>query len=552
MEGKVRSFGKNIAMQLLLIRILPLLFILGIVTLGFGQSGPFSFKLNPVAVDELPGIQSFAHAQYGDQWVIIGGRLDGLHQRQPFASFDLPNRNNQITIVNPSTKTVSKTSLVALSPSIREQLSSTNMQYFQEGRYLYLTGGYGYSETKGDHITFPYITAVDVVGLLEAITNNQSIAPYFRQQLDEKFAVSGGDLEKIGEEFYLVGGHRFDGRYNPMGPDHGPGFSQAYTNAIRKFTIQDNGTTFTILHKDEVIDERLLHRRDYNVAPQIFPDGQEGLTAFSGVFQKDVDLPFLTAVNISATKHEEQPDFFQYFNHYHCAHIPAYSAKDNEMHTIFFGGIAQYYQENEVLIQDNAVPFVKTIARVTRDQNGIIKEYKHAEEMPGYLGAGSEFIPLPNIPVSENGVILLDEVEGDSILIGYIYGGIHSSAKNIFFINTGNQSDASATLFEVYLIKSETTSNQEVNPQSHASFGLQVFPNPTSQHLSLKFHVSTPGEVALTIRQGDGRLVLEKDLGYFEYGEHLVQEDSLNLRTGIYLISLQTPYRTVTQKMIIR
>ena len=41
----------------------------------------------------------------------------------------------------------------------------------------------------------------------------------------------------------------------------------------------------------------------------------------------------------------------------------------------FFGGIAQYYMENGQIIKDDNVPFVKTIAGVTRHTNGQMMEY---------------------------------------------------------------------------------------------------------------------------------------------------------------------------------
>ncbi|MBK6785520.1 MAG: hypothetical protein IPG79_18550 [Saprospiraceae bacterium] len=46
--------------------------------------------------------------------------------------------------------------------SIKEQLSATNMEFSEKGKYLYVVGGYGYSATTGDHTTYPYITAIDV------------------------------------------------------------------------------------------------------------------------------------------------------------------------------------------------------------------------------------------------------------------------------------------------------------------------------------------------------------------------------------------------------
>ena len=124
------------------------------------------------------------------------------------------------------------------------------------------------------------------------------------------------------------------------------------------------------------------------------------------------------------------------------------------MHNVFFGGIAQYYDSLGMLVQDNNVPFTKTIARVTRDASGTLVEYKLPIEMPALLGAGSEFIPIDNIPQYKNGVLKLDDFTADSTLVGYIYGGISSSAKNIFFTNSGTQSKANSQIFKVYVIKS--------------------------------------------------------------------------------------------------
>ncbi len=66
-----------------------------------------------------------------------------------------------------------------------------------------------------NHITYTTLTSINVPELIYAIQNNQSITPYFKQIQDTIFAVSGGHLKKMGNHFYLVGGHRFDGRYNP-------------------------------------------------------------------------------------------------------------------------------------------------------------------------------------------------------------------------------------------------------------------------------------------------------------------------------------------------
>ena len=145
------------------------------------------------------------------------------------------------------------------------------MEFYQSGQYLYIVGGYGYSATASDHITYSSMVVIDVPATINAVITSSSFSSFFRQINDTKFAVTGGKLDKINNTYYLIGGQKFIGRYNPMGPTHGPGFVQEYTNAIRKFTINDDGTTITITHLPSYIDTINLHRRDYNATPQILP-----------------------------------------------------------------------------------------------------------------------------------------------------------------------------------------------------------------------------------------------------------------------------------------
>jgi hypothetical protein len=123
------------------------------------------------------------------------------------------------------------------------------------------------------------------------------------------------------------------------------------------------------------------------------------------------------------------------------------------MYSLFFGGIAQYYDSAGIRIQDDNVPFVKTIAKVTRNANGTMTETKLPEEMPALLGAGSEFIPVETLPRYKNGVLKLDELSNTPIVVGYIYGGLSSTAANVFWFNNGTQSAASSQIFKVILTK---------------------------------------------------------------------------------------------------
>lgn len=524
-------------------------FTLTLYTTINAQNAPFNIHLESMTIDGLGGLQSYSHAQSDGKWLILGGRLDGLHRRQPFAAFDVAGNNNQIIVVDPVLKQKWSMPLTSLTQSLQEQLSSTNMQFHQDGKYLYITGGYGYNLATGTRKTFNSLIAIDVPAVINAVINNTNINTFFRQITDEQFAVTGGHLEMINDTYYLIGGHKFDGNYNPMG---NPTFTQTYTNAIRKFKIIDDGQTITINHLTGHSDAANLRRRDYNAVAQILPDGTEGITAFSGVFQQNADLPFLNCVNIDSQSYVVNNAFQQFYNHYHCAVLPMYSAKTNEMHNIFFGGIAQYYEDAGVLIQDNNVPFVKTIARVTRDANGLMSEYKLPIEMPSLLGAGSEFIVNPELDHYNNHVLKFDSLTNDTTHVGYIYGGISSTAANIFFSNTGSESIASNQIFKVYVIKNNTVGMHSLNNQSVSSLQMNVYPNPNDGEFTIKFNLKEAVETKISIYRIDGKKIEERIFNDFKKGENIYHKKIRDLEYGRhYIVTIETPYEKSTQKIIV-
>lgn len=533
-------------------RMLTILSLLLINCSIFGQTAPFDIMIEPINIPNLGGMQSFAFGQDNGKWLIVGGRLDGLHRRQPWAAFDLAGHNINLIVIDPVSQQKWSAPLSSLPTAIQEQLSSTNMEFYQEGDYLYCLGGYGYSATFGDHTTFNNLTAIKVSDVINAIITGTSYSSYIRQISDAQFQVTGGRLKKINNNFYLIGGHKFIGRYNPMGPSHGPGFIQEYTNAIRIFSLSDNGSTITINHLPSYIDSVNLHRRDYNAEPQIMPNGEEGITAFSGVFQHTANLPFLNSVNIDSSGYVVNNSFQQYYNHYHCAVLPVYSASNNEMHTVFFGGIAQYYDNAGVLVQDNNVPFVNTIARVSRDASGVMAEYKLPIEMPNLMGAGAEFIPNKTIPHYNNEVFKLDDIVADTTLVGHIYGGISSSAANIFFTNTGVESSASSQIFKVYLIKSQSLSTHQLNKQSQGTLKVNVSPNPNKGNFIVNYFLEKRSDVKITIFDVNGITIENVIVKNQAVGEQVFSTKIAGLEnSGVYFLTIETSYEKANQKVII-
>jgi len=519
---------------------------------NYAQTAPFEISIEPMNITNLGGIHSYAFGQHDGKWLIVGGRLDGLHQRQPFAAFDVAGNNNQLIVVDPIAQQKWSASLSSLPISVQEQLSSTNMEFYQDGDYLYCVGGYGYSATEGDHTTYSNLTAIKVSDAIDAVINNTSFTGFFRQITDPQFQVTGGILRKMGPTFYLLGGQKFIGRYNPMGPTQGPGFIQEYTDAIRMFDLSDDGTTITISHLAPHVDAANLHRRDYNAEAQILPNGSQGITMFSGVFQHTVDLPFLNSVTVDNSGFTVNNTFQQYYNHYHCATIPLYSESENEMHTVFFGGIAQFYDSLGTLVQDDNVPFVNTIARVTRDAAGDMAEYKLPIEMPSLLGSGAEFIPNLDFSHFDNDVFKLDSLVTDSVLIGYIFGGISSSQPNIFFINDGTQSDANSQIFKVYLKKSKPLSVDNLNDASISLLNLMIYPNPNEGELNISFNLSKKEDVTISISDIKRALIDKIVLTNLNTGKNHYSKNISKLTDGsVYFISLETSTEQATHKLII-
>jgi hypothetical protein len=533
-----------------MVKILTIL--LGLIIFSFSvfsQTTPFNIYIEPMNISGLGGLQAYAFGKHNGKWLVVGGRLDGLHRRQPFAAFNVAGNNNQLIVIDPVTQQKWTAPISSLSVGLQEQLSSTNMEFYQEGNFLYIIGGYGYNAASAARKTFDNLTAIDVPSVINAVIGGVEFTSYFRQISDAQFAVTGGHLKKIYNTFYLIGGNKFDGNYNPMG---GPTYTQVYTNAIRKFILSDDGTTISITHLPTITDATNLHRRDYNAVPQILPNGTEGITAFSGVFQPTIDLPYLNCVNIDSTSYAVNNSFQQYYNHYHCAVLPLYSASNNEMHNVFFGGIAQYYDSLGILVQDNNVPFVKTIARVTRNSGGTMAEYKLPIEMPSLLGAGAEFIPIASVPQFNNKVFKLDDFSTDSTLVGYIYGGISSTAANIFFTNTGIQSSASSQIFKVYVIKNSTVGIHDLNEQSIGTLKIQVFPNPNDGNFVVKFNLNKIGETKISLYGIDGKKIEDRVLTNLFLGENSFQRKIKTLDLGgTYTLTIETPYEKATQKIII-
>jgi len=516
----------------------------------FSQSTfDYQVQLNPITISNFPGIHSYAFAQHQGKWLILGGRVDGIHARQPFNAFPASNNNTTIYVVDVVTNQVWSTSVNVLPTGLKEQLQATNLNFYQDNDTLYIIGGYAFSATANDHITFDKLTSINVSGLINSVINGTAIASHFKQMTNPNFAITGGQLGKINNTFYLIGGHRFDGRYNPM---NNPTFTQTYSNQIRKFSIDNSGTQLSISNYEAITDAVHLHRRDYNLLPQIFPDGSQGYTISSGVFQINVDLPFLYPVDIKPEGYFPQTTFNQYLSNYHSAKVSFYDATANNMHNLFFGGISQYYYNGTTLVQDNNVPFVNTISRTTRFADGSLQEYQLPETMPALKGASAEFIPNKSLPHYSNEVIKLSEITSDEFVIGHIVGGLTSPSANPFSVNNTSTTSANATIYEVKLIKNLPLGVQPIEGKN--PFSMTVSPNPTdSSTVRINFKMAYATNIDYFVSTMDGKIVLDGEIEDTTQGDNSMnfELDGISNQTVIITFIFDNKFY-VSQKVIVK
>ena len=509
---------------------------------------PYDVQLTPITIANLPGLHSYAFGQHNGKWLIIGGRKDGVHARQPFNAFSNAQNNTNIYVVDIATQQSWSVSLNTLPTGIKEQLQSTNMNFHQDGETLYIIGGYAFSATANDHITFDKLTTVDVPNLINAIVAGTAITSHFKQMANPIFQNTGGQLGKIGNEFYLVGGQIFTGRYNPM---NNPTFVQTYLSKIQKFTIDNSGSQLSFSNYSDVTDAVHLHRRDYNLVPQVFPNGEEGYTISSGVFQINADLPFLYPVDVKSNGYEPQTQFNQYLSNYHSGKIGLYDQTANRMHSLFFGGISQYYYNGTTLVQDNNVPFVKEISRVTRQADGTLSEHNFPVEMPNLKGAGAEFIPNSTLPHYTNEVIKLSEVQATEFVIGHLYGGIQSPTINAFSNNQTSTTSADPTIYEVKLVYNPSLNVPTVDGKNPFTFS--VSPNPTANDMiRLQFHLPYVATLDYFITSMDGKILDDGEIDGLKVGDNAMNFSLANANAKMVIITFVLDNKFYVSKKVVR
>jgi hypothetical protein len=506
----------------------------------------FSIHVNPAFMPGIPNLHSGSFARYNNLWIFAGGRVNGLHGFFGPLAFPLSEANNAIWVYDPVTHQSWNTSLLSLPDSVREPIASSNMQFTQNDSMLYMVGGYGWKNDTSDFVTFPTLTAIHLPGIISVAQNGGNPADHIRTYRDYRLAVCGGEMEKIDSVYHLVFGHKFEGIYSRL--QTGGVFLQKYTYQVRTFTITDNGQQLGIDHYQSITDSLNFRRRDYNLVPQIFPNAQFGLTAFAGVFQPGIDLPYHTSTDIVLGAATHNSSFNQNLSQYTCATLPIFDQTGNQMHTIFFGGMSKFFPDtNGTLMMDTLVPFVKTISRVTRDANGNMTEFALPEVLPELMGSNARFVPLSSTTLLNEKIVDLNAISGNT-LVGYIVNGITSPAANISSSDP-SLSWATSLVLEVYIDKTITSAPLRVQEPWRFS----VSPNPSKNgRVQLQFEGEGRQVLSIEVFDKTGRKVMEdQSIRLNQQGRKNLTLDLGTPAAGLYYIRATGPQFTHTERLII-
>lgn len=424
----------------------------------------------------LPRLQSYSVVMSKDSNLIIsGGRRQGLHtfQSAPVNNFIPDSSNNFIYLINPNNGTVKEFDVNTLPPNLSAPLQSTNQQFYYDGTtdQMYLIGGYGWNAQKTNMLTFPTIMRYNVTNMVNALLSNatsQQIASLIEVSQDDRFAVTGGELFKMGSQFYLVFGQRFDGQYRAFG---GTDFKQEYTEEVRVFTLKPN--TLQILSYGATTNtdpDRPFHRRDGNIVDDIDPaTGQPRISAFGGVFLPGIIGAYTNPIYITGPGAPKVDNTFsQKFSQYECPVISVYDSIRKTVYHTFYGGISHYYYsqtDSQRLAYDTVTkegrndgfPFIADVTTFSQTADGEYSEFIQLEPTTSsnrLIGASIPFIM--NRSLIKNGYAYNNEViklakmsQGSRIHVGYIYGGVEAQNPLPLKANTGTF--VSNSLFEVWL-----------------------------------------------------------------------------------------------------
>lgn len=465
------------------------------------DSLPFRLQIEEAPFSLPAGLQAYVSGIYKDEYVLLSGRTYGLHGFLG-DTFPADSQNTMVYVLNLKTGNTVSRSLTdpksGLTQEQIEQLSVTNALFFQPdgSNTLYMVGGYGINSATGLHDTKSVLTAIDLPSLIQWVkrkSKSKSAAKCLRQVSDPILQVTGGVMWQINpHEPALLGfGQNFDGNYVNTSSNGD------YTYQIRPFQIIDTGKSLLVYPYRQPIPNPIYRRRDLNIVPAMKKSGsslEQYLIAYGGVFTPGNDFGAWTipveihADGSSKSLNVSNPNTFaQGMNNYECPNLGLYSEKTGDMYTLFFGGISFFYSINGGLYspegsfcEDSGLGFTNDVTAIRIDRSGNYQQYLMSATFPAIaptfgtcppptfpitcanvglqaspvllFGASAFFLAVPDLPCYPNAVVALDKLGSKPVLLGYIVGGIESSAAETCSEFTNDDTRPSQRIFSVKLI----------------------------------------------------------------------------------------------------
>lgn len=421
---------------------------------------PYAITVKQAAMQPATGLHSFAFAEYEGKWLIVGGRKDGFHRTSALGgNFTTQFANADFYVIDPA---AGKTWSLPLPEAFSTFLRSSNMEFCQDNDTLYMVGGYGSNcpENKSDcYGTYSNVSALLVSDIVEAVVKGDSsgMSNFIITTTDPRMQVTGGGLRKIGDNYYLVFGQNYKTEYKA-------GVTGQYTEQVAFFQLASdfNARKITISNYQAYTDpsgkkggKSQYHRRDLNVVGAVRPDKRLGITVYGGVFDStgsgwtnpiyiDTDAQGTTTVSVDGT-------FAQKTNQYECAQILMFDPATATMYTTFLGGIGLYEYVDSTFTPDPLLPFVNIISTLARRSDGSTLEYiqPSSQVLPKLIGANAIFVPADGISSYSGEIIDYSKLpKGDSVLIGYFYGGILAFSPHT---DEARPTQANNIIYEVWL-----------------------------------------------------------------------------------------------------
>jgi hypothetical protein len=446
--------------------------------LGDGALLPFRVEILTAPFRLGLGVHSYSLAVWKHYWLLVGGRTNGLHGflDPPAENFPSASQNTNLVVVDwrrGATWTRSLNDAKAgLTPLQVCQLSSTAAQTVQDGKWLYVVGGYGI-DPDGNYVTFDSLTRLHVRRTIAWVRRQRHgrLVRLLSQRLGETFHVTGGRIywTTRSRPTLLAMGQTFTGRYYDS-------TNGVYTKTVRRFKLGGGRHVETKTLKPLTDEQPYYRRRDLNILPLLERRGRrKRAVVLSGVFTPDTGV-WTVPVEISSRGRPlmmGDPDapvtLKQGMNNYNCASTVLYAASQETNYALLMGGLSYLTWNGTAFVPDVFIPFTNQCTVVRRRHGGQYDQFFLSDcaypDIPSttvnpgntlLFGTAARFVPDPSVPKQgprnqiEDDVIDLDRVlrRSGSTRIGWVVGGMVSTLPDTNFPSDSFSSDH---VFEVWV-----------------------------------------------------------------------------------------------------